>query len=384
MRPIYCLSTADWDAPLWTNKQHLMSRLADRGVKIVYVDSPGHRAPAMQANDIARIIGRVSSWRPMARTIRQNLYRDSPLTIPAHGRQGVDSLNEYLLRNRTSRNLRYLQLKKPVLWTYTPVAMRVWDPSLFAGVVYHCVDDLANYPGVNKAFFRAEEERLVKIATRCIASSRPLQSRLVEMGGKEVLYWPNPADTAAFRLAGEHSKSSSPDQITVGFVGAVQSHKVNIPLIKACAIMRPDWKFIIAGPIGLGMREDEKIDGLPGNVFLPGLIERSKVPELVSSFSVGWIPYRINEYTASVYPMKIHEYLSAGLPVVTTSLKSLIGEVNNIRFADTPEETIDAIEKSLSEESENPDIKRQRISTAADHSWESRVDQALRLLTEFD
>ena len=39
------VSTADWDNPYWTNKQHVAIQLAKRGYKIFYVESQGLRSP---------------------------------------------------------------------------------------------------------------------------------------------------------------------------------------------------------------------------------------------------------------------------------------------------------------------------------------------------
>jgi hypothetical protein len=43
MADFVVLSTADWDHPLWTNKQHVAVSLAGLGHRVVYVDSLGLR-----------------------------------------------------------------------------------------------------------------------------------------------------------------------------------------------------------------------------------------------------------------------------------------------------------------------------------------------------
>ncbi|HDY8381860.1 TPA: glycosyltransferase family 1 protein, partial [Klebsiella pneumoniae] len=52
---ILLLSTADWDNPFWTNKQHVAIELARRGHKVLYIDSLGLRAPGLNKKDISRI-----------------------------------------------------------------------------------------------------------------------------------------------------------------------------------------------------------------------------------------------------------------------------------------------------------------------------------------
>ena len=42
---IVMFSTADWSTPYWTNKQHIASRLAARGHRLLYVETVGLRQP---------------------------------------------------------------------------------------------------------------------------------------------------------------------------------------------------------------------------------------------------------------------------------------------------------------------------------------------------
>ena len=40
---IILISTADWNHPLWTNKQHVSLSLANAGFRVLYVESLGLR-----------------------------------------------------------------------------------------------------------------------------------------------------------------------------------------------------------------------------------------------------------------------------------------------------------------------------------------------------
>ncbi len=58
---IVMFSTADWDNPFWTNKQHMALHLARRGYRVLYVESMGLRKPTINGSDLARI------WRRLKR-----------------------------------------------------------------------------------------------------------------------------------------------------------------------------------------------------------------------------------------------------------------------------------------------------------------------------
>ena len=59
MADVIILSTADWDHPLWTNKQHTALALAAAGHRVLYVESLGLRAPRAGRRDLKRIARRL-------------------------------------------------------------------------------------------------------------------------------------------------------------------------------------------------------------------------------------------------------------------------------------------------------------------------------------
>jgi hypothetical protein len=58
---IICFSSADWDNPLWTNKQHIMSRLS-KDNRIFYIESLGLRKPRFGKRDLIRIFKRMLKY----------------------------------------------------------------------------------------------------------------------------------------------------------------------------------------------------------------------------------------------------------------------------------------------------------------------------------
>ena len=380
MRGIVCVGFADWDTELWTNQQHLMSRLAERGEVVLFIESLGLRRPQLRGKDARRIARRLSrGLRPPRR--RGGVTVLSPLVIPLHGSRPVRAVNARLLRRTVRRAARRLGLEHPVLWSYVPQAeplIEALEPSL---VVYHCVDDIAEQPGVASAPFRAVEKRFVARADLVLTSAPALDARMRTLTPK-VLYAPNVADTALFATALDDGPvdpaiAALPRPRLV-FTGAVVATKVDVELLAEVARRRPDWTLALVGPVGAGDPGTDlsALDGLP-NVHLLGARPYAGLPAVLRGADAALIPYLINPLTRSVLPMKVHEYLAAGLPVVATPLPALEGQTD-IVFASTAEETVDAVGAALAQDT--PELRRERSRRAAAHSWDSRIEEILAAL----
>jgi len=144
-------ATADWDAPYWTNKQHVASHLAERGYRVLYVESVGLRTPSLASGlDLARLWRRL--WRGLrgARPQRETLWVLSPLVLPfAQGHPIVKRLNQSILRRAIRRFSRHHGLQQPMIWTYHPYMLEAIAGIARGPLVYHCVDDLGAVPGID-------------------------------------------------------------------------------------------------------------------------------------------------------------------------------------------------------------------------------------------
>jgi glycosyltransferase involved in cell wall biosynthesis len=378
-KDIVCVGFADWDAELWTNQQHLMSRLAARN-RVLFVESLGLRRPQLAGRDLRRIARR------LRRALRgprpaDGLHVLSPLVVPAHGRPGLRALNARLLRAQVRRAVQRLGLTRPVLWSYVPQAealLDVLDPS---AVVYHCVDDIAAQKGVAGAAFRAAEARFAARADLVLASAPALAARMRTLSDR-VLEAPNVADTALFAEAlapgPEDSAITALPQPRIVFTGAVVGTKLDLELLAAVARRRPDWAFALVGPVGAGDpgTDVSALHGLP-NVHLLGPRPYAGLPAVLRAADAALIPYAVNDLTRSVFPMKVYEYLAAGLPVVATPLPALAG-VDAITTASDANAMAGALARALDEDS--PARRQARSEAARGHSWDARLEQISRAL----
>lgn len=377
-RHIVCVGFNDWDAEVWTNQHHLMARLAADN-RVLFIESLGLRRPTLAGRDLRRMGRRVVRGLAGPRHVdiegaQNGLDVLSPLVLPAHSSGLARRANALLLPWLVARAASRLRLSEPILWAYVPQAEVLLDRLRPRLVVYHCVDDIAAHPRIDTASFRAAEARFAPRADVVLTSSRPLAERMRRLN-PNVHYMPNVADTALFATARgpgpiDPAVAALP-QPRIVFTGAIAATKLDVSLLVELARLRPDWSFVLVGPVGLGdpLTDVSALSRVP-NVHLLGPRRYAELPAVVRGAQAAVIPYLLNQLTASIFPMKIYEYLAAGLPVVATPLPSLAG-VEGISFAASASETAASLARALSED--EPALRGARAALADGHSWEGRM-----------
>lgn len=381
-RDVVLLSTADWDNPFWTNKQHVAVELARRGFRVLYVESLGLRQPTLKARDLRRIARRLlRSVRP-PRQVRNNLWVWSPLVVPAHGRPWARRLNRLLLRAGIAICARRLKLRSDILWTYNPLAAEVLRLSSFRLVVYHCVDDVKAAPGMPVQAISNAESALVAHAD-VVFTTAPKLAEIHSKRNSHTHYLPNVADFDHFSRARSPTTRIPNDLIRIpepriGFVGAISRYKLDFHLLRAIAQSHPNWSVVLIGEIGEGdpWTDVSSLSDLP-NLYFLGPRPYSELPAYLKGLDVGILPSAMNEYTASMFPMKFFEYLAAGLPVVSVNLPALRDHADVATLANTPEAFIDAIDRELATPDSSLDI---RLVRAQQHTYVSRMEVMLEIL----
>lgn len=162
----------------------------------------------------------------------------------------------------------------------------------------------------------------------------------------------------------------------LGYVGALQSIRLDINLLIDVAKKNPKWNIVLVGP------EDEEFKTSKlhdfSNVHFTGSKQPEQLPAYINAFDVCLNPQLVNEVTIGNYPRKIDEYLAMGKPVVATETDAMSIFENYVYLGKSSEDYVYLIEKALEENSEH--LQEQRKLFASTHSWENSMKEIYKAL----
>jgi len=367
---IVIFSTADWDNPFWTNKQHMARLFAEHGYTVLYVDSLGLRAPKLVKRDLGRIARRILKGIPVPRQVQPGLWRISPLVLPFQGPL-ASRLNNFCLRLIIRFALWFINVKRPIIWTYNPTLSSLLKGIPNECIVYHCVDRLQASPHISATVIDEGEKQLSRISSLCFATSEALHDDMKRLFPR-VVYEPNVCDRDLFEMARqplpEPQEMASIPHPRILFVGALSDYKVDYELLEYVARKRAEYQWILIGQEGEGQPDSSCAPRLP-NIHILGPRAHGMLPYYMKQCDVAALPVPRNAYTDAMFPMKFFEYLAAGLPVVATTIPALNKFKSLFFTACDKAEFVEQLDRVISGE-RRPEREIQDV--CASHSWHAR------------
>ncbi len=313
---LICLSHLRWDF-VYQRPQHLMSRFA-RDRRVFFVEEP---------------VRDDGPDRMEVRTTPQGVSVATP-HLP-HGVDG-DAMDE-AQRELLDRFLYERGIRDFALWYYTPMALdfsRHLRPRL---VVYDSMDELSLFAFAPPALLERERELFRRTDLVFTGGSSLYEAKRGRH--PNVHCFPSSIDADHFRSA-RGGKEDPEDQAAVphprlGFFGVIDE-RMDRELLAAVADLRPDWHFVMIGPVvKIGPAE------LPErpNLHYLGLKPYVELPRYIAGWDVAIMPWARNESTRFISPTKTLEYLASGKPVISTPIADVArtyGETGLVRIAETP------------------------------------------------
>src|SRR5215203_2752663 len=334
---LFCFSHLRWDF-VFQRPQHLMSRFA-REMTVVFWEEPvdiGRR-------DAAYLKVRQAENFPNVRVVTPHLPEGTD------GAQREEALGRLLDAHVSITN------GPLVTWYYTPMMLPFSRHLGASVVVYDCMDELSKFRFAPEHLLALEQE-LIDRADLVFTGGASLYE--AKKGRHSSVHcFPSSVDRDHFAKARRELPQPA-DQAELkhprlGFYGVIDE-RFDIDLLRQMADMRPDWSFVMVGPV-VKIGEDE----LPraANIHYVGGKTYEQLPAYLSGWEVALMPFAMNESTQFISPTKTPEYLAGGKPVVSTPIKDVVrhyGHLEGVKIASTPEEFVDACAQAL-ELSRNPE-----------------------------
>jgi UDP-galactopyranose mutase len=360
--PLIVFSHLPWDF-VYQRPQHLLSRLA-RQRRVIYFEEPRHEAGTEP---------RLTQHTPC-----DNVLVVQPVTdVQMHGFHD-DQLK--LLKPLLQQLLAEQQLDDYVAWFYTPMALPLLAELTPRAVVYDCMDELSAFKGAPRQM-RQRESALLK-AAHLVLTGGPSLYRAKRELHPNVVCLPSSVDAAHYapgRITQNCEHYLAAEQLQghilaprIGFFGVIDE-RLDLALLAAAAQRRPDWHFVMVGPV---VKIDRATLPQQDNIHWLGQQPYARLPSLVAGWDVCMLPFALNEHTRFISPTKTLEYLAAEKPVVSTPVTDVVdlyGDV--VAIADGVDAFIAACEAALRE---TPAQRAERLQRSAQTVSRYAWDEAAR------
>jgi glycosyltransferase involved in cell wall biosynthesis len=351
---LVCFSHLRWDF-VWQRPQHLLSR-AVKHYNVLVVEEPIFKSGVVPHMDI--------SERPQGVTIAVPILPEGLTHEDAIAEQH-DLIEELIGREATGSR---------VFWYYTPMALAFTSDLECDLCIYDNMDELSLFRGASQELLTLESglfERSDLVFTGGMSLYEAKRNR-----HRSVHAFPSSIDYNHFSTA-RGVKQDPADQAQIpyprlGFFGVIDE-RMDLDLVAEAADLRPDWQFVMIGPV---VKIDPATLPQRANIHWLGGKSYNELPQYLSGWNIGFMPFALNESTKFISPTKTPEFLAAGVPVISTAITDVVrpyGEKGLVEIVRSAEEVIQKSELILARPKEPwlAKVDRHLASGSWDKTWTS-------------
>lgn len=355
-----------------TSNNHVMKGLA-RHNRVLWLNSIAMRTPNLaNKGDVQKILRKLKSFTEGPVEVERNLWVYTPIVLPLPHSPLANRINREILKATLFALRKRLGMDKFQLWTFLPNAVQYVGHLGESLVVYYCTDEFSQFSYLKGDRLAEMERQLCARADVVFTTARTLHESKRGMNPETHLAL-HGVDQAHFRTALDPATRVPAELADVktpilGFFGLIHDW-IDQEVLAYVAERRPDWTLAI---IGKAQVDVSRLSALP-NVRLLGRKPYESLPAYCKAFSLGLLPFAINELTRNVNPIKLREYLSAGLPVVSTDLPEVRGFSSLCSVVKSKEEFLRACEVALLEDNHERRLARARAMEG--ETWDSKIAQ---------
>jgi UDP-galactopyranose mutase len=246
------------------------------------------------------------------------------------------------------RLLTRMQIKKYMLWYYSPMALEWSDHLEPELIIYDCMDELSAFKFAPPQLVQREQQLLNK-ADVVFTGGHSLYEAKKHLH-HNIYPFPSSIDKSHFSIARspveEPTDQASVPHPRIGFYG-VLDERLDIEMLRELAALRPDWHFILIGPV---VKIDQAVLPRQSNIHYLGGKQYKELPYYLAGWDIAMMPFALNESTRYISPTKTPEYLAGGKPVISTAIKDVVtpyAENGLVHIAATPAIFVAAAEAIL-------------------------------------
>lgn len=359
---IVCLSYLKWETTLFQRPQQIMTGMAERGHRVLYVSYVSTREFLRR---ICRGDLSVFTGKPHENLRYINLPY-LPLTKYIPPLQWLMNAM-MMLATRVAMMLR--RMRGAHLWLYHPGLSPFVRLIPHERLVYDCMDQFEAFEKARE-WDKSREGRLLKAADIVFTGGRSLQQAKEGVNPRTHCF-PSGVEFAHFHKA-RAPKTEIPADISrikspiLGYFGAVDE-RIDFDLIRFLCQTRPDWNVVFLGPLihfDMSPVQEE-------NFHYLGAKNYADLPGYLKAFDVCLMPFVDSDLTRHISPTKTPEYLAGGKPVVSTPVPDVVADYGDIvRIARDHEAFRDAVADALQD---NAAVRTKMEVRARGQAWDQIV-----------
>jgi UDP-galactopyranose mutase len=348
---LICFSHLRWDF-VFQRPQHLLTRAA-RDHEVIFFEEPVFRPGTAPRLDLHETPEGITIAVPQ---LPEGLRGDAVIAAQR-------ALLDRLLAPEAGRPM--------TAWFYTPMALEFAEHLRPDVTVYDCMDELSAFRGAPPRMMEMERALLAR-ADLVFTGGRSLYEAKRNRHPR-VSCFPSSIDAAHFAAARAQQPAPADQQgipgPRIGFFGVVDE-RMDTDLVGALAATRPDWSFVMIGPV---VKIDPEGLPRPPNIHWLGPKRYAELPRYLAGWNAGFMPFARNESTRFISPTKTPEFLAAGLPVVSTPITDVVRDWG-------PRDGAEGLVE-IAAEAEGFAAALQRVLEQPRATWLKRVDRRLSLLS---
>lgn len=311
-------------------------------------------------------------------------YMPLPISLAERWRPALKLYRWCLNRelNNLLGKLDFLPETRRILWVTHPFHIHYLGLINEDSVIYDCYDDFSLLGcKVPNDQIKNAEVRLAKKSNIILAVSQVLAERLIKIN-PNTYYFPNAVDFELFNKALNNDPPIAQEiedipKPIIGFTGNIFHHSIDFDLIYEVINKNRNWSFVFIGQIDKTKKEYSLLKRF-SNIYFLGWKDYYELPDYLRGFDAAILPYKVDEFMKSANPNKLYQYMAAGIPIVSTAIPEVMRFDGLVGIGKGITGFVEAIRRVLLKK--DTEIVRQLVLTAAENSWEKRVEMVLDLL----